>query len=112
MLPLEEEAVVAERDPDRLFDRIWMGEVVARAVERVRGRCQASRRVVPFLVFEAYDLAAEPPTYAELAAKFGVKPGDVRNYLAEVREKVREEAKLELAASGEPGDAADEFLKT
>jgi RNA polymerase sigma factor (sigma-70 family) len=100
-----------ETDPEKMFDRLWLKEVLHRAVDRVKAACQASKRVIPFLVFQHYDLdlSDSPPSYAEVAKKFGIKESDVRNHLHEIREKVREEAKAEIAAAeGETGDLASE----
>lgn len=111
VLPLDEAADVAERDPDKAFDEAWMREIVSRAIACVRERYEAARKLVPFLAFEAYHRADPPPSYADLARRLGVKEGDVRNYLSEVREKVRAEARLELSASGESDDAWDGQIK-
>lgn len=104
---LDEAEAVAELDPDKAFDEVWMREVVARAIACVRARYEAGRKLVPFLAFETYHRADPPPRYADLARQLGVKEGDVRNYLSEVREKVRAEVLLELSASGESADAWD-----
>ena len=86
-------------DPDREFDASWRVEILTRAVATVRRRFQEDGRELKFRVFEAYDLgsAAGTPTYAELGERFGVKPSDVQNYLASVREDVRTEIRRELA---------------
>ena len=80
---------------------------------RVRARFQAGRKIVPFLAFQEYHLSksSPPPTYAELAKRLGVKESDVRNYLHEVREAVREEVKAEFASDGGemPGEVAGLF---
>ena len=102
------DAAGAESDPDKAFDRVWMRELVSRAVARVKSRYEASRRLLPFLVFEAYDLApGDPPTYAALAKKLGVKDSDVRNQLSEVRGRVRDEVLQELRdLEGEKDDSS------
>lgn len=102
------DAAGAEADPEKAFDRAWTRDLVTRAIGRVRSRYEASRRLLPYLVFEAYDLAAaEPPTYAELAKKLGVKESDVRNYLAEARARVRDEVRQELRElEGEKDDSS------
>jgi RNA polymerase sigma factor (sigma-70 family) len=105
---LDASAVEAESDPEKAFDRAWTRDLVARAVARVRGRYQASRRILAFLVFEQHDLAeGEPPSYAELARRLGVKESDVRNHLSEVRGRVREEVGAELRdLEGEADDSS------
>ncbi len=103
-----------ETDPDKMFDRLWMKEVLRRAVDRVRARCQASQKIVPFLVFQQYDLdrSDAPPSYAEVAKRLGIKESDVRNHLHQIRDQVREEVKAEIsAAEGETGDLSPELGK-
>lgn len=89
-------------DPDTAFDVAFMKDVIGRAMERVRARFQAARRIVPFLAFEQYHFAKgePPPTYALVAHRLGIKESDVRNYLHEVREAVREEVKAEFIGDG------------
>src|ERR1043166_8276349 len=93
---------VDESDPDRAFETVFLKEVVHRAIERVRRRFQAGRRIVPFLVFQEYHLAAssEPATYAAIAGRMGLKESDVRNYCHEIREAVRDEVRDEFAGDG------------
>lgn len=107
-VPLPAAMLDAESDPEKAFDRAWTRELVARAVARVRARYEASKRFVPFLVFERHDLAAgDPPSYAELARTLGLKESDVRNHLFEVRGRVREEVGAELRdLEGEPDDSS------
>jgi RNA polymerase sigma factor (sigma-70 family) len=87
------------QDPDQVFDMAWKKELLDRAVERARQWFTVSDRLQKFQVFEAYDIATgvEPPTYLEVAARFGIKESDVRNALFEVREKIRTEVRLDLA---------------
>jgi RNA polymerase sigma factor (sigma-70 family) len=94
--------------PEELFDRIWVRETVARAVERVRARYQAERRILPFLAFEQHDLAeGDPPSYASLAARLGAREGEIRSHLAEARGRVRDEVRAELVGlEGEADDAS------
>lgn len=97
-------------DPDQAFDRSWLKELLDRAIDRVRARYQANRRLVPFLAFQQYDLSpeSESPTYAQVAARLGVKESDVRNYLHEVREAIRSEMKVEVSATGDGVQFLDE----
>jgi hypothetical protein len=89
----------ASLDPDREFDAAWRVEIMRRAVAVVRKRLLDDGREAKFRIFEAYDLGttAGAPTYAELGARFGVKPSDVQNYLSAVREEVRTEIRRELS---------------
>ena len=112
MLPLGEaelQGQESETDPDKLFDSVFLKDTVERAIERVRGRFQSGRRIVPFLAFERYHFAkgGPPPTYALVARELGIKEGDVRNYLHEVREAIRAEVKAEFEGDG--GEAPPEI---
>ncbi len=84
-------------DPDMIFDRAWKTTVVNTCIARVKERMLAARRQTPVSVFEGYDLADEKPTYDELAARLGIKAGDVRNHLFAFREELRQEIRAELA---------------
>jgi RNA polymerase sigma factor (sigma-70 family) len=86
-------------DPEGLFDATWKKEILERALDRTRQWFAAPSLLRKFQVFEAYDLATAdgPPTYAQLAERMGIKDSDVRNYLCEVRERLRHEARAEIA---------------
>jgi RNA polymerase sigma-70 factor (ECF subfamily) len=111
------DAVDPGTDPDRAFDRLWMNDVVDRAVARVRERFAAAGRPEAFRAFEAHDLTPDgnAPTYAEVAERLGVKESDVRNWLFEVREQIRLAARADLGESSGDADAFreewDEFLR-
>jgi DNA-directed RNA polymerase specialized sigma24 family protein len=101
-----------ETDPEKMFDRLWMKEVLRRAVEKVRAKCQATKRVVPFLVFQRYDLdVSDRPSYGDIAKELGIKESDVRNHLHEIREKVRDEVKAEISADEGESDVSPELSK-
>ena len=86
--------------PERAFDAAWRREILGRAIERARAWFAARGREIKFRVFEAtLETGSEPPTYAAIAARLGLKESDVRNHLFEVRERIRCEARAELAAS-------------
>ncbi len=107
ILPLAGEAAVdAESladpdvaDPERAFDREWLDAVAKAAVGRVRERLASEGHADQFRVYEAYDLAGpgEEPTYAEVAGRLGMKEGEVRRILFNVRIAVRGELRAELA---------------
>ncbi|HXG59766.1 MAG TPA: hypothetical protein VNO22_00190 [Planctomycetota bacterium] len=86
-------------DPERRFDREWLRTLTERAVGAVRRQFEANGRALAFRAFEEYDLVnpARRPTYAEVAARLGVKESDVRNHLFAVREEVRAALRRELA---------------
>ena len=84
-------------DPEQCFDQAWLRELTERAIKQVR---EERKGDVAFRAFEEVDLVnpAQKPTYAETAAKLGVKESDVRNYLFALREQVRGAIRRELAA--------------
>jgi RNA polymerase sigma-70 factor (ECF subfamily) len=81
-------------DPDVTFETEWRSAVAARAVEKVRQRLAKRGRVIKLQVFEAYcvDRPAEGRiTYAEIAARLSIQESEVKQYLIDVREQLREE---------------------
>jgi len=93
-----EEAPPYATDPEGELDRSWLAQIVREAVDRVRDRLLAKGKSTPFLVYEEYELNSQDskPTYAEMAKRFGLKEGDVRNHLFAVRGAVRKEIRLIL----------------
>lgn len=91
--------------PEEYFQREWTRSMFALALERLRARCEAEGKQVPFAVFEAYDLDGERGvSYRELAARFGIAETQVTNYLAAMRRRFREivlEALREVTATDE-----------
>jgi RNA polymerase sigma-70 factor (ECF subfamily) len=87
--------------PEEVFDRLWKTELAEHLLARFRERCRSRGLEVRFRLYEAYALVpkTERPTYAALAARFGVTPDDVRNHLFAARAELREEARRELAAT-------------
>jgi RNA polymerase sigma factor (sigma-70 family) len=87
---------------DELFRQEWIRALFEQAVDRLRAECEASGKQVQFAVFEQYDVigptVATPPTYAELAAKYGVPETQVTNYLAFARRRLRHHVLETLAA--------------
>ena len=75
--------------PETLFERQWARAVFALALRRVQEECARGGRSTHFALLEQYDLAAERPTYAELASRFGIAVTDVTNRLFRVRRELR-----------------------
>lgn len=98
--PLED--VVMDRSavsPERILDQQWVTMLMERAVERARRQFFSSGRETLYKVFDAHDLCRSPvpPTYCELAVRFGLKESQVRDYLYLARRAVREQIRAELA---------------
>jgi hypothetical protein len=80
-------------DADEFFHREWVRSLFSLAVDELRRQCAASDRDVWFALFERYDLEGpdceHKPTYAQLAAEFGLTVSQVTNYLAHSRREFR-----------------------
>lgn len=98
----------AWQSPEACFDREWRRELLARAVDALRARCQAEGRETCFAAFERYDLADPPerPTYQALAQALGVPETTVTNHLAWARRELRQ---LVLAGLEEITATAEEL---
>jgi len=82
-----------DADSDEFFHREWVRNLFGLAVEELRRRCQESKKDLPFLLFERYDLqeaGAHPPlTYDQLGREFNLPTTQVTNYLAFARREFR-----------------------
>ncbi len=101
IVPIDDVAAVAparDADPEALFDRAWVQEVVGQAVERVRRHFTNDGRADAFALYERYDLAGgdDGMTYASLAESTGVPVARVKHELSVVREAVRREIRSDL----------------
>lgn len=85
-------------DPEKAFDEEWLNAVAQHALDRVRQRLSSTGRQIQLRVFEAYDFHAggQQPSYTDIAAKFGISEGNVRDYLHAVRRELRAEVRAEL----------------
>lgn len=79
--------------PEEIFDRAWWIAVTNHAFEQVRDRNAGS---TAFVLYEAYDLALDPPTYRELALRYGISENDVKRHLLAIRDEIRAEIRAEL----------------
>lgn len=103
-----------EADPEKVFERVWLDELVQQSIGRVRQRCVRDGHEIRYRLYEAFALGngPEPPTYAALAARFGVAIGDVEKSLYRVREEIREELRAALAQSaGSDRELEDEWKR-
>jgi RNA polymerase sigma factor (sigma-70 family) len=77
--------------PEDYFEKEWVRNLFALAVERLRAHCESAGKAVQFSLFERYDLGDSDmrPSYTELAAEFHVASTDVTNYLAFARREFR-----------------------
>ena len=84
-------------------DRAWERGLIHGAIERSRQWYRASGRDFQFRVFEEHDMGVDGSevTYADLAERFGIRESQVRNYLFQVRQRIRGEARAEIRRRGE-----------
>jgi RNA polymerase sigma factor (sigma-70 family) len=84
----------AALDPDEFFRQEWLRALFATAVDELRRQCAAADKNTHFKLFERYDLkgpnADMSPSYAGLAAEFGLAETQVTNYLAYARRHFRQ----------------------
>jgi len=90
----DEHALRAGEDAaDAMFQREWTRTIFGEAVDRLRERCEALGKQVPFAIFARYDLEGpdrDPaPSYASLAQEFDVPVTQVTNFLAWCRREFR-----------------------
>lgn len=84
-------ALPGPESPEECFDREWVRSLFALGVQRLRLSCESQGKMVHFELFERCDLddAGPRPSYAQLAAEFGLAVTDVTNYLAFARREFR-----------------------
>lgn len=77
--------------PEEQFDREWVRSLFALGVQRLKICCEERGKMLHFELFERCDLEdSDPkPSYAQLAAEFGLMVTDVTNYLAFARRDFR-----------------------
>src|SRR5262249_23121017 len=101
------------QDPEQAFEKEWRNTLMSRAVERVRRRLASEGAGVKFQVFESYYLDGGPEqrqTYTAVAARLGGKEGEVKHYLVDGGEDIRNEIRAELARSlSRPEDLQEEW---
>ena len=95
----EEEWIQAARTqpelaPDEAFDREWARGILKEAVERLRQDLAAEGKQLVFDLFRDYCLTpqqtAVAPSYAQLAARHGIRETDVTNFLHSARCRLRD----------------------
>ena len=110
-VPIEDAGLLAdpnEADPEKLFDRSWVTELVNQAVARVREQSEE----VAFAVYEGYELGLpeERPTYAQLGERLGISVKEVKRHLFAMREKVRGEIRSDLREmTADPEELEEEW---
>ncbi len=94
--PLGRDSFAVEKpgeDPDALFDRQWIREILSQSVDRLRALLKEEGKEIYFKVYENQDLCPpdrERPTYDETARALDLKPDDVRNHLHHARSRLQQ----------------------
>jgi RNA polymerase sigma factor (sigma-70 family) len=106
---LRDQAGSLVEDFDAYFHREWLRSLFSCAAGRLRRLCASRGNDVRFAIFEQYDLASDErlrPTYAELARRLGLSPGEITNELSAARRDFR---RLVLDVLREQCATAEEF---
>lgn len=90
--------------PEEVFERAWRRDVLTRSIAALERSCAEGGHSERFEVFAARDLADTPPSYDELATRFGLKTTDVTNHLSFCRRELRRLA-LELLGRASGSEA-------
>jgi RNA polymerase sigma factor (sigma-70 family) len=87
--------IIGQRElaPDELFEREWIRNLFASAVEQLKTNYESEGKVVHYAIFEAYDLQSldsdARPSYSDLAATHSITVETVTNYLSAARRDFR-----------------------
>jgi hypothetical protein len=93
---------------------VWLEELVQQSIGRVRDRAVRTGKESRFRVYESFALGIGPerPSYADLAARFGMTVGEVEKALFVAREEIRAELRAALAQSaGSDRELEDEWKR-
>jgi DNA-directed RNA polymerase specialized sigma24 family protein len=86
-------AAVTDPEVDGLFDREWVRSILTLALDGLQAECSAVGRQATWEVFMAREVegaeSGDPPSYEELATRFGLPATQVTNYLAWARPRFR-----------------------
>ncbi len=85
----EIEQLPASETPETLFEKEWARGVFALALARLKEECERRGKALHYALLEQHDLAADRPTYAELARRLGMTVTDVTNRLFRIRRELR-----------------------
>lgn len=125
LLRLDEACVSCARlepaaGPERDMDREWSVRIVSDAIARLESILRRERKDVQFEVFREYCLAPaglsgaaapKPPSYAHLAARYGISEDHVDNALRSVRLRVKAVLREVLSERLGPGEDIETELR-
>src|ERR1043166_1008719 len=93
-----------ETDPEKVFERVWLEELVGEAMGRVRERFRGDGKEERF---RAYELVLGGSSYADAAERLRLSVGEVEKSLYLIREEIRREMRASIAQ----GAASDRELE-
>lgn len=100
----ERELVARTESPEAAFDRDWALGVMDRALARLKAEFDGGARKGPIDIALDFFRGAEPPSYADAAARAGMPAPTFKAFLHRTRVRFRELVKSEVA--GTVGTAA------
>lgn len=104
----ERELVSGTASPESAFDRDWALGVMDRALAQLKSEFDTGARRGPFEVALEFFRVAEPPSYADAAARAGMPAPTFKAFLHRTRVRFRELVRAEVADTVGPGARADE----
>lgn len=112
---IEDERLIAEpvhnESPDRLFDRRWAEELLARVNARVRSDYEAAGWGDRYEALKVYLLGgSQPASYAECAATLGLTESAVKSAIYKLRQRFGQTLRAEITQTvSSPEEEAEEI---
>lgn len=96
--------------PDRLYDRRWAEQVLARVIERLRQEWTDAGQSVRYEVLRTFLVEDDGPSYAELGAELGLSESGVASAIHRLRRRYGELFRAEIAETvGEEAEVEEEI---
>jgi hypothetical protein len=81
----------ASSSPESAYENAWKRELLLRAAALLKEKYQRREKGLHFEIFRVCVLDENPaPSHAQLAARHGIRPTDVNNYLMDAKRTFRE----------------------
>ncbi len=101
--------------PAAIYERAWVCDIIAKAVEQLRESCEAAGFPVRFALLREYIVdpalnGSDRPTMAALSSRYGVTPKQVENWLNWAKDALKDELIQEIGVySRSPEEEAEEL---